>query len=173
MYVCVCVCVTTRLLPLSAHLFISSRHVLVQQQRVLQRSHQSRYFRGDARERDVRRDAGEPVDEEQRRDPEEESRNQTLHHQPEGCGEVHQIRGHGPEPSVHPGEPQVNTPTQWSCCWMMMLLLLSLLPVGQRWSGNFSTPHVHNHCDIVSLVSFIYMVVFPVLCVHSGNVLGI
>lgn len=92
-------------LPSPGHVFF------LQQHRVLQRGRESGDFRRDARERDVRGDPRKPVDEEQRRDPEEGSRDQTLHHQPEGCGEVHQICGHGSEPSLHPGEPQVRTPT--------------------------------------------------------------
>lgn len=76
---------------------------------MFQRGQESSYIRRDARQRDVRRDAREPVGEEQRRDPEKRGRDQTFHHQPEGCGEVHPIRGHGPEPSLQPGEPQVNT----------------------------------------------------------------
>ncbi|KAI4813715.1 hypothetical protein KUCAC02_002946, partial [Chaenocephalus aceratus] len=39
-------------------------------------------------------------------------RNQTVHHQPEGCGEVRQICGHGPEPSLHAGKPQLS-----AVCW--------------------------------------------------------
>ena len=76
---------------------------------MFQRGQEGGYLRGHARERDVRRDARQPVGEERRRDPEERCRDQTLHHQPEGGGEVHEIRGHGPEPSLQPGEPQVNT----------------------------------------------------------------
>lgn len=76
---------------------------------MLQRGQEGGNFRRNSRERDVRRNAREPVGEEQRRDPEERGRGQAFHHQPEGCGEVRQIRGHGPEPSLQPGEPQVNT----------------------------------------------------------------
>lgn len=99
-------------LPPPGHVFS------LQQHRVLQRGREGGDIRRDARERDVRGDPRKPVDEEQRRDPEEGSRDQTLHHQPEGCGEVHQIRGHGPEPSLHTGEPQVRTPTQRRCFLM-------------------------------------------------------
>jgi len=92
-------------------------HVHVRrQQRACHRGQAGGYFRGHARERNVRRDAREPVDEERRRDPEGTGRDQAVHHQPEGRGEVQQIRGHGPEPSLHPGEPQVNAAGVMGCC---------------------------------------------------------
>lgn len=115
------------------HVFFFFFFFLQQQQRLLQRGSEGGDFRRNAWERDVRHDAGEPVGEEQRRDPEERGRDQTVHHQPEGCGEVHQIRGHGPEPSLHPGKPQVNTAAACTVCrcwsWMLLLFLSAVIHV--------------------------------------------
>lgn len=62
------------------------------------------------------------MDEEQRRDTEEGGRDQTLYRQPEGCGEVHQICGHGSEPSLHSREPQVKTGAAGCRCCSWLLL---------------------------------------------------